>query len=172
MEQTRRVLRFGRGAYLACWARSWAKCSACILPGLKGIDFPRLGATIGSSPEVLKVGSGLKERLKLQQAGAHKISTGGGARLDGLNRPDLPGSMQVGPLNCLSVLKSGNRGNWGLKKGFKVARSGPMGGASGSKDKWRMEEGGTRSGAEGSSDPLVDPAWICARGLLLHAREG
>ena len=35
-----------------------------------------------------------------------------------------------------------------------------------------MEEGGASPGAEGSSDLLVDPAWICARGPLLHALEG
>ena len=83
----------------------------------------------------------MKEGLKLQQVGAHKISTGGAARLDGLIGPELP-RMQAGPSNCLRVLKSGKRGYWGLKKGFKVARSGPLGGASGSKAKWRMEEGG------------------------------
>ena len=35
-----------------------------------------------------------------------------------------------------------------------------------------MKEGGTSPGAEGASNPLVDPAWICARGPLLHAKEG
>ena len=53
-----------------------------------------------------------------------------------------------------------------------MARSGSLGGASCSKEKWRLEEEGTRPGVEGSSDPQIDPAWICARGPLLHAKEG
>ena len=53
-----------------------------------------------------------------------------------------------------------------------MARFGPKGVTSCSKEKMRLEDGGFRPGAEGSSDPLVDPAWICARGPLLHAQEG
>ena len=47
-----------------------------------------------------------------------------------------------------------------------------MGGTSSSSEEWRMKEGGTSPGAEGVSNTLVDPAWICARGPLLHAKEG
>ena len=36
----------------------------------------------------------------------------------------------------------------------------------------RLEDGGFRLGVKGSSDPLVDSAWICAWGPLLHAHEG
>ena len=53
-----------------------------------------------------------------------------------------------------------------------MARSGPSGDVTGSKEMRRMEEGGASPGVEGSSDLLVDPAWICARGPLLHAIEG
>ena len=64
-----------------------------------------------------------------------------------------------------------DRGNRGLKKGFKVAHLSPKGVTSCSKEKRRLEDGGSRPGAECSLDPLADPAWICARGPLLHAQE-
>ena len=92
--------------------------------------------------------------------------------MDGLIGPELPGSLQAWPTNWLRDIKHDKRGYWGLKKGFEVARSGPLGGTLASKEEWRMKEGGTSPGVEGSSDPLVDPAWICARGPLLHAKEG
>ena len=60
-------------------------------------------------------------------------------------------------------------GNRGRKKGLKEARLGPKGVISCSKEERRLEKGGFRPGEEGSSDLLVDPAWICARGPLLHA---
>ena len=108
----------------------------------------------------------------MEQAGAHKSSSGWAARRKGLIRPKWPGSMQAGPSNRLKDLNQGKRGYWGLKKGFTKARSGPVGGSIGSSEEWRMKEGGTSPGAEGASNPLVDPAWICARGPLLHAKEG
>ena len=103
---------------------------------------------------------------------AHKSSSGGAARRNGLIGPKWPWSMQADPLNWLKDLKQGKRGYWGLKKGFTKARSCPVGGTSGSSEEWRMKEGGTSPGAEGVSNTLVDPAWICARGPLLHAKEG
>ena len=108
----------------------------------------------------------------MQQAGAHKVSIVGVASLDGLNGPDLPGPKQSGPSNCPRALKLGDRGNRGLKNGFKVAWLCPKGVTSCSKEQRRMEDGGFRLGEEGSLDPLVDPTWICARGPLLHAQEG
>ena len=145
---------------------------ACFLPGLKGTDSFGPRDTMSRSPAVIKVGSGLKVGLQLQQVGAHKSSSGGAARMNGLIGPELLGSLQAGPSNWLRDLKQGKRGYWGLKKGFKVARSGPLGGTPGSREEWRMKERGTSPGVEGSSNPLVDPAWICARGPLLHAKEG
>ena len=53
-----------------------------------------------------------------------------------------------------------------------MARSGSVGGTFGSSEVWRMKEGGTSPGEESASNPLVDLAWICARGPLLHAEEG
>ena len=145
---------------------------ACTLPGLNGIEIPGLRPDISRSPNAQKDGSGLKKSLKLQQAGAHKVSTVGAISLDGLIGLDLPRPKQAGPSNCPRALKFGDRGNRGLKKGFKVARVGPKGVSSCPKEKRRLEGGGFRPGAKGSSDPLVDPAWICARGPLLHAKEG
>ena len=144
---------------------------ARFLPVLKEIEFLGPRARIRRSPDVLKTGSGLKEGLKRQQVGAHNISTDGAASLVGLFGPDLPG-MQAGPSNDLKELKAGKRGFWGLKKVFKGAWSGPSGDVTGSKEMRRMEKGGASPGVEGSSDLLVDPTWICARGPLLHAFEG
>ena len=76
----------------------------------------------------------------MQQIGAHKTSVGA-ASLGGLNGPYLPGPKQAAPLKCPRVLKVGDRGNRGLKKGFKVARLGPKGVTSCSKEKRRLEEG-------------------------------
>ena len=80
--------------------------------------------------------------------------------------------MQVGSSNWLKDLEQGKRGYWGLKKGFSKARSGPVGGSTGSSGVWRMKEGGTSPGAAGASNTMVDPAWICAWGSSLHAKEG
>ena len=148
-----------------------SKARARFLPGLKEAEFPGPRARISRSSVVLKAGSGPKEGLKWQQVGAHNISTDGAASLFGLFGPELSG-MQAGPSKGLRELKAGKRGFWGLKKVFKGARSGPSGDVTGSKEKRRMEERGASPSAEGSSDLLVDPAWICARGPLLHALEG
>ena len=145
---------------------------ACFHSGLKRAVFPGPSNTISKSPAVKKVGSGLKDGLQLEQAGAHKSSSGWAARRKGLIGPKGPGSMQAGSSNWLKDLEQGKRGYWGLKKGFTKARSGPVGGSTGSSEEWRMKEGGTSPGAEGASNPLVDPAWICARGPLLHVKEG
>ena len=88
-----------------------------------------------------------------------------------MSGPVLPG-MQAGPPNDLRKEKAGKRGFWGLKKFFKEARFGPSVDVSGSKEMRRLEEGGASPSVEGSSDPMVDPAWICARGPPLHAFEG
>ena len=106
----------------------------------------------------------------MQQAGSHSVSTEGGDRLVRLNGPELLGPKQSGPFKRPSALWLGHMGNRGRKKGLKEARLGPKGVISYSKEERRLEEGGFRPGEEGSSDPLVDPAWICARGSLLHAQ--
>ena len=164
-----RVLGVGPIQQADTGVRSIAR--ARFLPGLKESEFPGPRARIRRSLDVLKTGSGLKEGLKRQQVGAYNISTDGAASLVGLFGLDLPG-MQAGPSNDLRELKAGKRGFWGLKKVFKGARSGPLGDVTGSKEMRRMEEGGASPGVEGSSDLLVDPAWICARGPLPHAFEG
>ena len=140
--------------------------------GLNGIEIlgPRLDTS--RSPNAQKDVSGLKKSLKVQQAGSHNVSTIGAASLYGLNEPELLGPKQSGPSNCPRALKLGHRGNRGLKKELKEARLGPKGVNSYSKENMRLEDGGFRPGAEGSSEPLVDPAWICAWGPLLHAHEG
>ena len=107
----------------------------------------------------------------MQQTGVHKTSVRADS-LGGLNGPYSPGPKQAGPLKCPRVLKVGDRKNRGLEKGFKVARLGPKGVTSCSKEKKRLEDGGSRLGAKCSLEPLADPAWICARGPLLHAQEG
>ena len=144
---------------------------ACFHPGLKGADFPGPRDTISKSPAVIKVGSGLKDGLQLQQAGAHKSSSDWAARRNGMFGPKWPGSMQADSSNWLKDLNQGKRFG-GLKKGFTKVRSGPVGGTSGSSEEWRMKEGGTSPGEKGASNPLEDPAWICSRGPLLHAKEG
>ena len=68
-----------------------SKVRARFLPGLKESEFPGSRARISRSPNVLKAGSGLKEGLKWQHVGAHKISTNGAASLVGLIGPELPG---------------------------------------------------------------------------------
>ena len=144
---------------------------ARFLPGLKESVFPGPRAEIRRRPDVLKFGSGMKESLKQQQVGAHNIPTDGTASLGGLFRPEVSG-MQADPSNELRELKAGKRGYWGLKQVFKGARSGPSGDVNGSKERRRREKGGACPGVEGSSDLLVNPAWICARRPLLHASEG
>ena len=67
----------------------------------------------------------------------------------GLFGPELPGSLQAGPSNWLRDLKQGKKGYWGLNKGFKGARSGALGGTSGSRDEWRKKEGGGGGGGGG-----------------------
>ena len=123
------------------------------------------------SPNAQKDGSGLKKVSKMQQTGAHKTSVGA-ASLVGLNGPDSSGPKQSGLLKCPRVLKVGEGENRGLKKGFKVACLGPKGVTACLKEKRRLEDGGSRPGAECPLDPLADPAWICARGPLLHDQEG
>ena len=148
-----------------------SKERARFLPRLKESVFPGPRARISRSPDVLKAGSGLKEGLKWQQVGAHKISTDGAASLVGLIGPELP-RLQAGPSNRIRELKAGKRGLWGLNKVFNAARSGTSGDDTGSKEGWRMEEGGASPSVKGSSDLLVDPAWVCAREPLLQAIEG
>ena len=46
-----------------------------------------------------------------------------------------------------------------------------MGDTFGSREGWRKKMEGSRYGAEGSREALEDPAWICARGPLLHTKE-
>ena len=164
-----RVLEMGPIQQAGTGGGSQARAGSLL--GLKETEFHGPRTRIRRSPDVLKTGSGLKEGLKRQQVGAHKISTYGAASLGGLSGLVLPG-MQAGPSNDLREVKAGKRGSWGLKKVFKGARFGPLGDVSGSKEKRRMEEGGASPGVEGSSDLMVDPAWICARGPLLHAFEG
>ena len=139
---------------------------------MNGIDLlgPRLDTS--RSPKAQKDVSGLKNSLKVQQVGSHNVSTVGAASLYGLNGLELLGPKQYGPFKRPRALKLGHRGNRGLKKGLKEARLGPKGVKSCSKEEMRLEDGGFRPGAEGFSDPLVDPAWICVWGPLLHAREG
>ena len=120
----------------------------------------------------MKVGSGLKNGLQLEQTGAHKSYSSLAARRKGLFGPKWPGSMQAGPSNGLNDLRQGKREYWGLKKGVTKSRSGPAGGSTGSSEEGRMKEGVFSPGVEGASNPMVDPAWICARGTLLHAKEG
>ena len=133
----------------------------------KGIEILGPSPDRSKSPNAQKDGSGLKKASKMQQTGVHKTS-GGADRLGGLIGPDSLGPKQAGPLKCPRVLKVGDRGNRGLEKGFKVARLGPKGVTYCSEEKKRMEDGGSRPGAECSLEPLADPAWICARGPLLQ----
>ena len=143
---------------------------AGFLPGLKEKEFNGPRARSRRSPDGLKTRSGLKEGLKRQKEGAH-ITTYGASSLGGESGPVLYG-MQAGPPNDVREEKAGKRGFWGRKKSFKEARFGPSGDVSGSKETRRLEEGGASPGVEGSLELMVDLAWICARGPLLHAFEG
>ena len=147
-----RHCRLGEGLIQQAGPSVGPNVRARILPGLNGIEIPGPRPDISSSPNAQKDGRVLKKWLKMQQAGAHKVSTGGATSLDGLNGLDFPGPKQGGSSNCPRALKFGDRGNSGLKKGFKVARSGLKGVTSCSKEKRRLEDGGFRLGAEGSSD--------------------
>ena len=142
----------------------------CFSPGLKEPVFPGPKASIRRSPYVLKTRSGLNEGLKRQQVGAHNITSNGPAGLGGSRGPEMFGK-QAGPSNELRDLKGGKRGYRRLKQVCKGARSGPSGDVTGPKEMRRREEGGAGSGVEGSPDPLVDPAWICAREPILLASE-
>ena len=142
-------------------------------PGLKRDASPWTSNTINESPAINKGSSGRKDGLKLQQDGVHKRSSGWAARRKELIGSNWPGYIQAGPSNWLKDLGQGKRGYWGLKKGFSKARSGPVGDSTGSSEVRRMKEGGTSPGTEGaSSNPMVDPAWICARGSSRHDKEG
>ena len=144
---------------------------SCIHPGLKGVDYPGPRDIISKSPAFIKVGKGMQYGPQLQQAGAHTSpSVGAARRVEKFG--SKPGSTQAGPSNWLENLNQSKKDNRGLKKGFTKARSGFAGGTSGFSEEWRMKEGSTRPGVEGASNPLSDPAWICARGALLHAKEG
>ena len=149
-------------------SRGGSKVRACFLPRLKGNDFYGPRDTITRSPTVRKSGSGLEVGLQLQLDEARKSSHGGAAGMNGLLGLVAPGPLQAGPSNWTRDFKKGKMGNWGL---IKVAQSGPVGDTSGSREEWRMKVEGSRSGAEGSREALVDPAWICARGPLLHTKE-
>ena len=83
------------------------------LPGLNGIEILGPRPDISRSLNAQKDVSGLKKNLKMQQAGAHNVSTVGAASLDGLNGPELPGPKQSGPSNCPRALKLGDRGKGG-----------------------------------------------------------
>ena len=146
------------------------KVRAGLLSGLKEKEFNGPRARSRRSPDGLKTRSGLKEDLKRLKNGAH-ITTYEAASLGGEYGPVLYG-MQAGPPNDAREEKAGKRGFRGLKKSFKEARLGPSGDVSGSKELRRLEEGGASPGVEGSLELMVDSAWICARGPLLHAFEG
>ena len=124
-------------------------------------------------PKAQKAKSGLKKRLEDQQAGSHNDTTDEAANFNGLNGPDLLGPKQSGPFKCSSAQKHGQRDFRGLKKGSKEASLGPKGVISCSKEETWLEDGDVRPGAKGFlfSNPLDDPAWICARGPLLDAHE-
>ena len=141
-----------------------------LLSGLKEKVFNGPRARSIRSPVGLKIRNGLKEDLKRLQNGAY-ITTNGAASSGGEYGPVLY-RMQAGPSNVAREEIAGKRGFWGLKKSFKEARFGPSGEVSGSKELRRQEEGGASPGVEGSSEIMVDPTWICARGPLLQAFEG
>ena len=145
------------------------KARAGLLPRLKEKEFNGPRARSRRSPDGLKTRSGLKEDLKRLKNEAH-ITTYGAASLGGEYGLVLYG-MQAGPPNDAREEKTGKKGFRGPKKSFKEARFGPSGDVSGSKESRRSKEGGASPGVEGSSEPMVDPAWICARGPLLHAFE-
>ena len=134
-------------------------------------DGPKAWARFGKRPVAIKVGSGPKEGTKWQQFGARNIPTDGAASRGGLCGPEVY-EVQAGPSNRLRDLKVAKREVWGPKKALKGARSGPSGEVSGSEEKRRMKGGDASPGAKVSSDLHGDPAWICARGTLLHAFEG
>ena len=156
----------GRGPIQQDMKGGRSKVRAGLLSGLKEQELigPRVRNI--SSPVGLKIRGGLQEELKRLKNGAHITASS----LGGEYGPDLIG-LQAGPPNDARETKVGKRGSRGLKNSFKEARSGPPGEVSGSKELRRLEEGEASIGVEGSSEPRVDPAWICARLPLLHALE-
>ena len=115
----------------------------------------------------------LKKRVEDQQAGSHNDTTDKEASLYGLIGPVLLGSKQSGPFESSKAQKHGQRSFGGLKKGSKEASLGPKVVLTCSKEETWAEDEDARPGVKGfsRSDPLVDPAWICAQGPLLDAHK-
>ena len=149
------------------WSSGGYRAQARLPPGPKGNDFHGPRDLTTRSPAVLKKGSGLEVGLHLQLDEAHKKSIGGAAGRSGRFGLVAPGPLQASPSNWLQVLKKGKRGKGGQ---FKMAQPGPVGDISASKEIRRTETRRSRSGAEGSREVMEDPAWICAKGSLLHAK--
>ena len=141
---------------------------ACFLPGLKRNESYGPRDIITRRLAVLKNGNGLGVGLHLQLDKDRKSANGGDAGKKGLLGLEVPRLSQAGKSNWNRDLRKSRRGNWGL---IKVAQSGTAGSTSDSREEWRTKVGGSRSGAGGSCEALVDPAWICVRGPLLQTKE-
>ena len=120
-----------------------------------------------------KAKCGLKKRAEDQQAGSHNDTTDKDASLYGLIGPVLLRPKQSGSFESSKAQKHGQRSFRGLKKGSKEASLDPKVVLTCSKEETWAEDEDARPDVKGfsRSDPLVDPAWICARGPLLDAYE-
>ena len=137
-----------------------------LLPGQKEREINGPWARSRRSPTGLKSSSGLKEDFKRQKDEARF----GAASLGGEHGPVLSG-VQAGPIVEVRAEKAGIKGFRGPKIFFKEARLGLSGVVSGSRKSRKSEEGGDSPDVEGLSEPMDDPAWICARRSLLHASD-
>ena len=138
--------------------------------GLKG---PQLFGPKSDSvrrPKTQKFKGGMKERVEVQQTGSH---TDKEVKRYGQSGLVLLGPKQYEPVKSPKAQKQDQRGFGRRKRGLKAVSLGPKVALNCSKDETRFEDEGIRPGEKGSShsDPLVDPAWICAQGPLLDAHE-
>ena len=115
-----------------------------------------------------KVMGGMKVRKEAQLTGAHTDKA-----CFGQSGPLLLGPNQTESVKSPKAQKQVQRGfgrqNWGLK----AVSLGPKVDLICFEVETRREDEGVRPGEKGSShsDPLVDLAWICAKGPLLDAHE-
>ena len=101
-------------------------------------------------------------RSPVEQRDGVLKSVAGADRIGGSDGPVSTGPMQAGPLKCSKALKPSNWGKKGLDSGVTYCP----------KEEKRLEDESSHLGAVCSLNSLVDPAWICMRGPLLHVQEG
>ena len=136
--------------------------------GLKGPQLFGPKSDLDRRTKTQKFLGGMKVRKEVQQTGTHTDKA-----CFGQSGPVLIGPNQSESVKSPKAQKQGQRGLGRRKWGLKVASLGPNIDLNCSKVETRCEDEGVRPDEKGSSysDPLVDPACICAKGPLLDAHE-